>query len=110
MRKKKKEFKMSSATQIPFWLLGGAIFTAILHNAFSAMFMVEEPIFITLTILLVIAFIAAVIFNILTYIKKGEPKDLWKLGWLGLFGLFGALAPGLYGFYGFFGFFGLRRK
>jgi len=108
--KKKKQLTMETATQMPFWLLGGAIFTAILHNAFSAMFLLEEPVFFTLTLLLIFGFMVAVIFNVVSYIMKGEPKDLWKLGWLGLLGLLGYLAPGLYIFFGFFGFFGLKRK
>jgi len=108
--RKKKQSTMETSTQMPFCLLGGAIFTAILHNAFSAMFLIEEPVFFTLTMLLIFGFIVAVIFNVVSYIMKGEPKDLWKLGWLGLLGLLGCLAPGLYIFFGCFGFFGLKRK
>jgi len=101
---------MEKQTQVPFWLLGIAIFSAILHNAFSAIFALEEPVFFILTLLLFLAFIVAVIYNVLTYFNKGTPKDIWKMGWLGLFGLLGLMAPGFYGFYGFFSFFGLKKK
>jgi hypothetical protein len=90
--------------------MGLAIFSAILHNIFSVIFDVEEPVFFTLTILMFLSFILAVIYNVFTYFFKGQPRDIWQLGWLGLFGLLGLITPGFYGFYGFFGFFGLKKK
>lgn len=104
---------MEKQTKLPYWLLASSIISSILHNVVYGLSGVEEPIFFSLTLLLALAFIVSVFYNIFTYIKNGKPKDLWKLGWLGLLGLIGFLpnfGPGFYGFYGFFGFFGLKKK
>lgn len=62
------------------------------------------------TVLLAL-FIISVFYNVITYIKKDKPKDLWKLGWLGFVGLLGLfIAPGLSVLSPFLGFFGLMRK
>jgi hypothetical protein len=90
-----------------------AALSAFLHNAVSGIFKVEEPVFFILTFLFVLFFALSVIYNSFRYVKKGEPEDIWKLGWLGLFGLLG-LVPGFnsgfFGFFGFLGFFGSRIK
>lgn len=104
---------MEKQTKISFRLLGLAVVLAILHNAVYGFFGVEEPVFFSLALLLFLAFLVSLGFNIFTYIRKGKPKDLWKLGWLGLLGLVGFLpnfGPGFYGLYGFFALFGLRKK
>jgi len=104
---------MGKQTKISFLLLGLAVLSAVLHNAVFGLFGVEEPVFFSLTLLLFLGFLVSLSYNIITYIRKGKPKDLWKLGWLGLLGLVGLLpgfGPGFYGLYGFFGFFGLRKK
>jgi len=103
---------MEKQTKISYWLMAGAIISAVLHNAIYGLFNVEKPVFFILTLLLVLAFAVLVVYNTITYIKKGVPKDLWKLGWLGLLGLIGLIpgfGPGFYGFFGFYAFFGLNR-
>jgi len=94
-----------------YLLFGLAIASVILHNAFYGIFNKEEPVFFILAIGLFFAFVISVIYNTISYLRKREPKDLWKLGWLGLFGLSGLMPGfnyGLFGFFGFFGFFGAR--
>lgn len=92
-----------------YLLFGLSILSVILHNAISAYFKIEEPVFFVLTFVFLLSFVISVIYSTISYIKKGEPRNLWKLGFLGLFGLCGLIgSPGLYGFFGFFGFFGAK--
>jgi len=92
-----------------YLLFGLSILSVILHNAISAYFKIEEPVFFILTFAFLLSFVISVIYNTISYIKKGEPRDLWKIGFLGLFGLIGLIAsPGFYGLFGLFGFFGAR--
>lgn len=93
-----------------YLLFGLSTLSIILHNAISAYFKIEEPVFFILTFVFFLSFVISVIYSTVSCIKKGEPRDLWKLGWIGLFGLLGlAGSPGLYGFFGFFGFLGAKR-
>ena len=101
---------MEKQTQLPFWLFGTAILAVVFHNFFSAAFQMEEGIFFSLALLLILAFVVSVVYVVTNFVRTGKPKDLWKLGWLGIFGLLGIFTPNLYGFFGFFGFFGLRKK
>lgn len=104
---------MEKQTKISYWLLAGFFVFSILHNFVYGLVGIEEPVFFSLSLLLFLTFIFSIFYNIFTYIKKGTPEDLWKLGWFGLLGLIGFLprfGPGFYGLYGFFGFFGLRKK
>ena len=99
---------MSRQTKIPVLLYFGAVASAILHNVIYAIFKFEEPVFFCLTFLLVIGFLGTVGYNIYTYLKKGEPKDLWKLGFLGFIGFLGIFAffkPIFFGFLPFLLFF-----
>ena len=85
--------------------------SAILHNVLSAALNTEEAVFFILTLVFTFGFVASVLYNTISYIRKGEPADLWKLGWIGLLGLLGLVPQftfGLFGFFGFFGFFGAR--
>ena len=101
---------MTKQTKITYILIGLSTLFVILHNAFYGFFKIEEPVFFTLTFIFAISFIISVIYNTISYFRKGEPKDLWKLGFLGLLGLLGLITtPGFYGFFGFFGFFGARN-
>lgn len=101
---------MEKQTKIIYILVGLSILSVILHNAFYGLFKIEEPVFFILTFVFAISFVVFVIYSTISYFKKGEPKDLWKLGFLGLLGLLGLVAtPGFYGFFGFFGFFGAKR-
>ena len=102
---------MEKQTKITYILFSLATLFVVLHNAFYGFFKVEEPVFFVLALISILAFFISVFKNTFSYIKRGEPKDLWKLGFLGLFGLIGLVTnPGLYGFFGFFGFFGLKRR
>jgi len=85
--------------------------SAVLHNILSAAQNGEDILFFVLTLLFTVGFVASVLYCTISYIRKGEPADLWKLGWIGMLGLLGLipqLTPGLFGFFGFFGFFGAR--
>ena len=71
----------------------------------------EDVLFVVLTLVFTVGFVASVLYCTVSYIRSGEPADLWKLGWIGLLELLGLvpqLTPGLFGFFGFFGFFGAR--
>jgi len=95
-----------------YLLFGLAILSVILHNAFYGIFKIEEPVFFILTFAFIFAFVISVIYSTVTYVRKGEPKDLWNLGWIGLFGLIGLIPGfkfGLFGFFGFFGFFAAKE-
>jgi len=100
---------MEKQTKITYILVGLSVLSVILHNAFYGLFKIEEPVFFILTFVFAISFVISVIYYTISYIKKGEPRDLWKIGFLGLFGLIGLIAsPGFYGLFGLFGFFGAR--
>ena len=102
---------MTKQIKIIYILVGLSVFSVILHNAIYGIFKIEEPVFFILTFVFAIFFVASVIYNTISYFRKREPKDLWKLGFLGLLGLLGLVAtPGFYGFFGFFGFFGARSR
>lgn len=103
---------MSQQIKITYIFFGLAILSSILHNLIYGIFKLEEPVFFMLAILAFLAFVVAVIYNLIRYLIKGQPKDLWKLAFLGLFGLIGLIpnfGPGFYGFFGFFGFFGAKK-
>ncbi len=58
--------------------------------------------------LLFFAFVASVFYNVVTFIKKDKPRDLWKLGWLGFVGLLAPfVSPYIFGFQAISGFFQL---
>lgn len=104
---------MEKQTRITYLLLGLAVLLSVLHNLVYALFGVEEPVFFSLTLLSFLGFLVSIGYNIFTYIRRGKPKDLWKVGWLGLLGLVGLLpnfGSGFYGLYGFFAFFGLKKR
>jgi len=92
-------------------LIALAVLSVVLHNALSAAQKSEDALFFLLTLVFTIGFVASVLYCTINYMKKGQPEDLWKLGWIGLLGLLGLvpqLTYGLFGFFGFFGFFGAR--
>lgn len=103
---------MSKPVKITYILFGLAVLSAILHNLIYGIFQLEEPVFFMLAILSFLAFIVALVYNLVLYLTKGKPKDVWKLAFLGLFGLIGLIpnfGPGFYGFFGLFGFFGAKK-
>ena len=86
---------MEKQTKIIYILVGLSILSVILHNAFYGLFKIEEAVFFILTFVFAISFVVFVIYSTISYLRKGEPKDLWKLGFLGLLGLLGLVAtPG----------------
>jgi len=104
--------KIASVKKV-YLFLGLAIAAIVLHNVFYGLFKVEEPVFFTLALASISAFVLSVVWVTLGYLKTKEPKDLWKLSWLGFLGLFGLLPGsnlGFLGFFGFFGFLGMRRN
>lgn len=104
---------MEKQTKITFWLIAGSILSSVLHNFLYGAFGVEEALFFFLCLGLFLGFLISVVYNIFTYRTKGEPKDLWKLGWLGILGILGTLpgfGKGFFVFYAFFAFFGVGRK
>jgi len=106
---KKSKTLLEPATFLPFWLASIAIIAVIIHNFIYAVFQFEEAILFLTSLFLILGFTASVIYNILTYINRGQPKDIWKMGWLGLIGILSIFAPPLILFYGFFAFFGLKK-
>ena len=60
--------------------------SAILHHVLSSARNTEEAAFFVLTLVLTVGFVASVLYNTVSYIRKGKPDDLWKLGWIGLLG------------------------
>jgi len=115
----KNKTLIEKQTLLPFWLIGSAIIASVIHNFMYALnvlygpaeiFGLSEAIFFIIALLLILGFFISIIYNVLNYLNKGEPKDIWKLGWLGLLGLLGIVAaPGMFGFFGFFAFFGLKK-
>ena len=85
--------------------------SAVLHNIIPTTQNGEDVTFFVLTLIFTAGFVASVLYCTVNYIRKGEPADLWKLGWIGLLGLLGLvpqLTYGLFGLFGFLGFFGAR--
>ena len=102
---------METQTKLTYYLFGGIILGSIFHNTLSVLLGFEEPVFFFLSLLSIFGFFASIVYNILTYAQKGEPKDLWRLGFLGLFGIVGILLRvEFFVFYAFFAFFGLKRS
>lgn len=103
---------MEKQTKISCWLFSLVLLLSILHNAVFGLFRIEEPVFFILALMFAFGFAVSVIYNTATYIKKGRPRDLWKIGFIGLFGLIGLwpkFGAGFYGFFAFFAFFGLKK-
>lgn len=100
---------MEKQIKISYIFFGLVIFSFLAHNAIFAIYNVEEAFFFILVFVSILGFILSVIWNTISYLKTGKPKDLWKVGWLGFFGLFGLLnSPGLFGLFGLYGFFGAK--
>jgi len=108
--RKRPKIAIEPETLLPFWLLGSAVLTAILHNFIYVIFQIEEAILLIMTLVLFFGFVVSVIYNVLLYINQGKPTDIWKMGWLGVLGSLSLFAPALIVFYGFFAFFGLKKK
>lgn len=103
---------MEKQTKTTYTLFGLTIISIIVHNLIYGLFELEEPVFFLLTFFFLFGFIVSVLYNAFIYIKRREPQDLWKLGFLGLFGLIGLIPGfdcGFFGFLGFFGFFGAKK-
>ncbi len=109
MKIKKQKTFIEKETFLPFWLISTAIISVIIHNFFYALTGKEELTFFLLAIILIAAFCVSVIYNIITFLNKGEPKDIWKMGWLGILGVLAIFIPAMITFYGFFALFGLKK-
>ena len=81
-----------------YLLFGLAVLSAILHNLFYAIFKMEEGIFFILTLVFFFGFWAYLIAVVFRYLRSGQPKDIWKLGWFGLLGLYGFSSDFNHGF------------
>ena len=79
---------MTKAVKNSYIFLIGSVLSMIMHNFIAAIFHFEDAIFFLLTFILFLAFIISIIYNLVTYILKRQPKDIWQLGWLGLFSFF----------------------
>ena len=109
MLRKKQKNLIEKETLLPLWLFSTAVCTVVIHNAIYAIFGVEESIFFFVSLVLILAFWISIIYDINIYLTKGQPADIWKLGFLGVFGVLSIFAPIMIIFYGFFIFFGLRK-
>lgn len=93
-----------------YLLLAISFISFILHNAIYAIFRAEEAVFFLLTLASFGLFVVSIIANLIKYIIKKEPEDIWKLGWLGLIGLLGLVEGAeFFGFFGFFAFLGFKK-
>lgn len=111
MRRKKQKtlIEIEKETFLPFWLIATAVVSIIIHNLFYALTARMEMTFLLLSIILVAAFYVSVVYNIITYLNRKKPKDIWKMGWLGVLGILSIFIPAMITFYGFFALFGLKK-
>lgn len=65
---------MAKQIKISFLLLGLAVFFSVLHNMVYALFGVEEPVFFSLTLLLFLAFVVSIPYNIFVCIRRKKTK------------------------------------
>ncbi len=105
---------MEKQTQLSYLLAGLYILSKFLHNPYYSIFGSGDyeiaKIFLLIFDAVWILFGISVLYNVITYIKKGKPQDLWKLGWLGFIGLLGLIIiPGISVLSVFMGFFGLKK-
>ncbi|HUV71446.1 MAG TPA: hypothetical protein VMW25_00410 [Clostridia bacterium] len=61
---------MKKPAKIIFLLFGLTLLSVVLHNAISALFKIEEPVFFLLTFVFALGFVIAFIYNVIAYIKK----------------------------------------
>ncbi|MBR9680606.1 MAG: hypothetical protein GOU98_02155 [Candidatus Altiarchaeota archaeon] len=105
---------MKNGVKLTYTLAILSILFPILHNVFYAIFGIEEAVFFLLSLLVIVLFPISAVFNFYTYKKTGEPKNIWKLGFLGLLGpLLVVLlntSNSMLGLMGFFGFFALKKN
>lgn len=106
---------MEKQTQISYLLFGLYVLSKFLHNPIYSIFSQADynkvKIFVLIFNFVFVLFVISILFNVITYVKKGEPKDLWKLGWIGFLGLLGLFfIPGVSAVSSLLGFFGLRKS
>lgn len=100
---------MEKQIGIIYLLFGLFIIVTLLHKF---VFRFGEPESFIFIFPFAFGFTISVIQNTIRYLRKGFPKDLWKIGFLGVFGLIGLIpgfSNGFFGFIGFIGFFGAKR-
>ena len=100
--------RMTIFVILPYCFFATALGFSVLNSLIIGRFFTSVPILENLSMLFLVFFFAAVVFDVLFYIFRGQPKDIWKLGWFGVFGALGSMVPVLTVFYVFFAFFGLK--
>lgn len=103
---------MQRRTKISYLLLLVYVLATLGHNLYFALTGTEESALLIVAMVTFALFVASLVVNVVTYLRKGTPEDVWKLGWVGLLGLLGfvpGFGTGFFGLYGFFGFFGFRN-
>lgn len=103
---------MEKQTKTTYLLFGLALISFFIHNILTSfIFKDGEPVFFALFLILGLGFVISIVRNLITYSQNGEPKDLWKIGWLGFLGILGFLGGlRLFLFFLFFGFFLLKKQ
>ena len=61
--------------KITLWLLAAFLLAVIAHNAIYAVFGVEEPVFFITALIVVVLFIASLIYNTIKIIKSRPRKN-----------------------------------
>lgn len=103
---------MSKPVKLTYIFFAGIVLGSIIHNFGSAILGFEEPVFFFVSILSIPAFFISAIYTLIRRLVKGEPKDIWKLGFLGLLGLVTIMPnfrPVFYIWFAFFGFFIFKK-
>ena len=74
---------LQNLNKIVYGLFFGALISMILHNGIYAIFNIEEPVFIILTLICLFAVLG---FSLYSFVRRIVKKDVkvWKIGWLGL--------------------------
>jgi len=109
-KKANHNLKMGKQISIIYLLFFLVLISIFFHNFLSGFFEFEEIVFFILTFVFFVLMVISLFYNAVTYFRKGEPKDIWKIGFLGLFCFLGPIInPGFYGFFGFFGFLGAKK-
>lgn len=80
---------MKKGTKITYWLFFSFLLFTLIHNLMSAVWGIEEATFFLLALLSLAGFLISVIVNLIAFLCKGKPNDIWKLGYLGIFGILG---------------------
>jgi len=103
---------MEKRTKITYYLFFSFVLFSILHNALFLFLEFQEKISFFIGLFSFFAFLLYLVAGTIIHVKKGKPKDWWKIGFLGFIGLFGFIpqfGPIFFGFYFLFGFYGFKK-